>query len=126
MTFWSRLLGRTTPDRDEPAVEHAVEHAVLIRIPLSDSEFGTEAERSAIHGLADEIDGAIARSGSGEYDGDEFGDGECTLYLYGPDADALWASVEEVVRGDPRTAGGHVVKRYGEPGEGTRAVRIEL
>ena len=122
MGFLDRLMGRTAPAPHDPPEEHAV----LVRIPLSDDGFGTEAERSAIQAWAGELEAAIEESGSGEYDGDEFGDGECTLYLYGPDADALWASVETVVRRGTRATGGHAMKRYGGPGEETRSVRIEL
>ena len=40
----------------------------------------------------------VARAGVGEFDGDEFGDGEAVLYLYGPDHELLWQVVEPEVR----------------------------
>lgn len=46
-----------------------------------------------------------------------FGESEeretCTLYMYGPDADKLFAAVEPDLRSSPLTRGGHAVKRYG-------------
>ena len=103
-----------------------VEQAVLIRLPLSDDEFGVEGERAAIHALATDIAAAIAESGTGEYDGDEFGDGQCTLYLYGPDADRLWSAVEGPVREAEVSRGARVTKRYGGPSPNTRSEQVEL
>lgn len=110
---------RAAPEGDE-------EQAVLVRLQLSDSEHGTPREREAIHRLTDDLDTAIREARSGEYDGDEFGEGVCTLYMYGPSADALWASIEDLIRGSPLAAGGSGIKRYGGPGPGTRAERIDL
>lgn len=120
MGIFDALFGRrAVPEGDG-------EQAVLVRLQLSDSEYGTTREREAIHRLTDGLDAAIREAGSGEYDGDEFGDGVCTLYLYGPSADTLWASVEELVRESPLAAGGHVIKRYGGPGPETRAEHVDL
>ena len=58
------------------------------------------------------------RSGdAGEFDGHEFGDGSCTLFMYGPDADALFAAVEPILRASPLADGAYAVKRYGDVGE---------
>ncbi|MET8755927.1 hypothetical protein ABZW32_38420 [Streptomyces sp. NPDC004667] len=54
----------------------------------------------------------IERADVGEFDGNEFGGGEVTLYAYGPDADALFAVMAPVLRDLPfRPA--HIVLRYG-------------
>ena len=120
MGIFDTLFGRAA------APEGGEEQAVLIRLHLSDPEYGTSGERDAIHGLTDALDAAIREAGSGEYDGDEFGDGVCTLYTYGPSADALWASIEGIIRGSPLAAGGHVIKRYGGPGPETRVEHVDL
>jgi len=41
----------------------------------------------------------------GEFDGNEFGEGECVWYMYGPDADALYRAVEGIIREAATQAG---------------------
>ena len=103
------------------------QHAVLIHLCLSDSDFGSDDDRAGIGELSDRLEKAIEDAGVGELDGDEFGEGECVLFLYGPDADALFAVVEPLLRASPHARGGFVLKQYGEPGDpDTREVRVEL
>ena len=91
-----------------------MDHAVLVHLPLSDDEFGTEAEREAIFALTDRMESAIADAGAGEFDGNEFGGGECVLFMYGPDADRLFNAVQPLLASSRFARGGHVVKRYGD------------
>lgn len=90
------------------------EHAVIAHLKLSDDAFGTSDESHAIHELSGQLARAIEAHGAGELDGDEFGDGECVLFMYGPDADALFAAVEPILRSSPLARGARVVKRYGD------------
>jgi len=117
MGFFSNLFGS---DRKKEKISEEydfTEQAVLIYIPLSDDEFGSQEEREAIHKLSDELSKAIETAGTGEFDGDEFGGGECTLFMYGPDADSLYNSIEPVLRASTLTKGGRAVKRHAAPGE---------
>lgn len=105
----------------------APEHAVMVYLPLSDGAFGSEDEQHAVYRLSDQLEEAINFHDAGEFDGDEFGDGQCTLFMYGPDADALFAAVEPLLRASPLTAGGHAVKRYGEVGDANaRELRVQF
>jgi hypothetical protein len=90
------------------------EHAVIAHLKLSDEEFGSSEEAEDIHELSDRLAEAIEENHVGEFDGDEFGEGECVLYMYGPDADALFSAIEPVLRLSPLTKGARVIKRYGE------------
>jgi len=90
------------------------EHAVLVHLKLSGKEFGTNQERESIHALTDKLKEVINAKRLGEFDGDEFGDGGCTLYMYGPDADALFAGIEPLLRSSPVTKEATIIKRYGE------------
>ncbi|MCO8275137.1 hypothetical protein M1L60_31610 [Actinoplanes sp. TRM 88003] len=47
------------------------------------------------------VEAALAIDDAGELDGDEFGAGHVTIYLYGPDADRMLAAVESIVRRFP-------------------------
>ena len=103
------------------------EHAVIAHLVLSDSQFGTSDERDAIHALSDELAQAIAAGGTGEFDGDEFGEGRCTLYMYGSDADRLFNSVEAILRASPLCRGARVIKRFGPAGgDGVKSVEVRL
>jgi hypothetical protein len=100
------------------------EQAVLVYLKLSGEGFGAPVERDRIFALEEELDAAIENAGAGEFDGNEFGGGECILFMYGPSADRLFQAVEPVLRASPSSRGGYAVKRYGEPG--AREVRVEL
>lgn len=105
----------------------APEHAVTVFLRLSDDAFGSEEEQNRIYGLSDQLETAIATENAGEFDGDEFGDGSCTLFMYGPDADALLAAVEPILRASPLAEGAYAVKRYGEVGEvNVREVQVHF
>jgi hypothetical protein len=70
---------------------------------------------------------AVESVDAGEFDGNEFGEGGCTFYMYGPDADELFKAIEPTLRNSPLSAGGHAMKRYG-PATDRKAkeVRIDL
>lgn len=109
----------------EPQI--GVEHAVMVHLRLSGDGFGTADEHYGIYRLSDELAAAIACEGFGEFDGDEYGEGECVLFMYGRDADALFAAVEPLLRASSLTDGAYVIKRYGEVGDpNAREVRIDL
>src|SRR4051812_44985689 len=109
MGFLSRLFSRPA----QPSAPTAGEHAVIVSIPLSGDSFGTEAEREGCFAVEDRLRDAVAGAGAGEVDGHEFGEGKCTVYMYGPDADRLFSAAEPVLRTDGLRAGTTVVKRYG-------------
>jgi hypothetical protein len=101
------------------------EHCVKICLKLSE-EYGTADEVESIHELSDVFAAAIEENKSGEFDGDEFGGGECTLFMYGPDADRLFESIREPLAASNFAHGGYVIKCYGPPHDGVREVRIDL
>lgn len=101
------------------------DHAVIAHLKLSDAGFGTPAERQHLMSFEPRIEEALRRSGAGEFDGNEFGDGECVWYMYGPDADAILAAVRDVVRETSPRPGSFVIKRLGPPGQSTEE-RVEL
>ncbi len=116
--------------RADEAGEQTVnaEHAVLVHVPLSDDEFGAEEECEALFELEDDLVEVVeGEPPLGEYDGNEVGGGEFVMYMYGPDADALFAAVEPMLRAlDPPPGDFYAIKRYGPPEDTTREERIEL
>ena len=91
-----------------------MEQAVLVHLRLRDGRFGSPDERKAIEVLEDQIQFAIDEASAGEFDGNEFGGGECVLFTYGPDADRLYRVIEPLLKAAPAAAGGYAIKRYGE------------
>lgn len=118
-----RIVLRRQLRKPEPT---SIEHAVLVHLRLS-SGTGTSDEVSAIRELSRNLDRVIRESGAGELDGDEFGGGECVLYMYGPNADMLFNVVSPVLRASPLTVKGWVLKRYGDASdESVRSERVDL
>jgi hypothetical protein len=67
-------------------------HAVLVYVTsLADEDRGLDE-------IEDPLIEVIERSGVGEFDGNVIGPDGAVLYMYGPDADAIWNAIEPVVR----------------------------
>jgi hypothetical protein len=69
--------------------------------------------------LKDQVLLAIRDASAGEFDGHEFGAGECVLFVYGPDADRLYGVIEPLLEAAPVAAGGYAIKRYGKADDPT-------
>ena len=74
--------------------------------------------------LEDQLQFAISSAGVGEFDGNEIGQGELTLYMYGPDAEKLFTAVASVLRGAKLTRSGVASIRLGPPGSAAREIRL--
>ena len=118
MSLFSRILGK----KEAPAA--LPDQAVIVHVPLSDGANGTREEFAHLTALEEEMQEAIAEAGAGELDGNEFGQGDFTYFMYGTDADRLFSIVEPILRGDSQTKKGHALVRYGPPGCDQR--RVEL
>lgn len=122
------IFRRKKPDQSdapESGAAAGVDHSVLISFPLSDSGFGTEAERDRFIGLEEEITAALASSNVGFVDGHGFGDGTAELFLHGADADSLYAVVEPLVKAFQPATGSSVLLLYGsEEHSSSRTVEL--
>jgi hypothetical protein len=100
------------------------EQAVLVVVRLSDSAFGKPAEREMIEQIEQELQATLADQGVGSFDGDEFGEGCCTIFTYGPNAEDLSSSVFRIISQYSLPPGSYLLKRFGPPG--AAEVRIAL
>lgn len=103
-------------ERAEPPVQ-----ALLIEldgVSLPDEVY----EECDVDRLEEQLTEALADLG--EFDGDEQGPETTTLFLYGPDAEAMFRAVEPVLLNYPLAAGSKVTIRQGEPGAQQRLVQI--
>lgn len=78
-----------------------------------------------VSSLEDLMTERIESSGAGELDGHETGPEIATIYLYGRDAEALFAAVEPVLSNFPLCQKVKVSIRRGGPGSPAREVVIE-
>ncbi|AZO00281.1 hypothetical protein EJ066_25900 [Mesorhizobium sp. M9A.F.Ca.ET.002.03.1.2] len=102
-----------------------MEQAVIVYLLLNGGQFGAPQERESIFVLEDRLEQVIRDTSVGEFDGDEFGEGKCILYLYGPDAERLFVAIEPVLKSSPVAAGGYAIKRFGEAADsGAKEVRV--
>jgi hypothetical protein len=102
-----------------------MEHAVIVHLKLTDEDLGTSEAGGELESLEAQLAAAVEDTEAGEFDGDEFGEGECVFYMYGPDADRLFATIEPILKSSPLAAGRFAIKRYGEAGDpDAREIRV--
>ncbi len=76
------------------------DQAVIINVYISGpQDFATKEERHEIKQLETKIS-ALLPEASG-IDGDEFGDGEAVIYVYGPDANQIFEAIEPALKAAP-------------------------
>jgi hypothetical protein len=85
------------------------EHAVIIHLLVSDAESGLDD----LSALEERLTDAIEAAKVGEFDGNEVGGGEYVLFMYGPDAERLFAVVRPVVDSLPPRVGSYAILRWG-------------
>jgi hypothetical protein len=98
------------------------EHAVIVRF-----EYGA-TDLDPLYELEDALTEVIESQGVGEYDGHEVAvDGsDGTLYMYGPDADRLFAAVKERLLATSVLRNAVATLRYGPPEDGVREAEVNL
>ncbi len=110
-----------------PPAQGPPQQSVTAHLRLSKGKFGGSGDVEACQRLETELEEAIVGAQVGEMDGNEIGEGECTLFMFGPDADKLFAAIEARLRASRMSKGGSVVKSYGAPDDpSAREVRIKL
>lgn len=119
MGFLSRLF-RTEP---KPAAQPGKEECVLVHLDgtsLPDDVY----EQCDVMTLSDELGAVLERQGLGQYDGDERGPVETTLFMYGPDAEQMFNGIEATLRAYPLCQNARIVIRRGAPGAPEREIRL--
>jgi hypothetical protein len=76
-----------------------------------------------INELADLIKDDLAAAG-GEIRGSWVGPNETSIYMYGPDAEAMFTALEPILAGYPLCRNARVVIRHGNPALSPRTVRL--
>jgi hypothetical protein len=126
MGIWERWFGANSSDTkasdEKPPTEQA-QQAVLVHLcgtGLPDDVY----ESCDLATIEDQLTEVISQQELGEFDGNEVGPTESTLFMYGPDAERLFAAIEPVLRAYPLCQRARVEIRLGGPGAPTREVRL--
>lgn len=106
------LLSRLKASTAANGPAEVAEQTVIARYQLSSGPNGTSTDIHSLATLEDRLVKAIRDARAGEFDGNEFGTGEVTLFAYGPDADRLFAAMEPILRSFPARPA-QVLLRYG-------------
>lgn len=117
--FWRKVASKL----QKKTVTPESREWIAVYLELSGGDYGSGKEQDEVRSFARELDVIIQKHGVGSFDGDEFGNGEAGLFMYGPDADRLFETIEPLLRSWSRLKGGHAIKRYGEP---SRSERIQF
>ncbi len=120
MGFFDKIFGnkpRAAPQNSSP------QQAVLVYLDATGLPPDVY-ERNDLSTLEDQLRGVLDNPSVGEYDGNEFRDATTVLYMYGPDSERLFASVEPTLRAYPLCRNARVLIRPGAPGTPPREVRL--
>jgi hypothetical protein len=121
MSIFRRLFGKK--DDSEAPQSHESQQAVLVYLNGTSLPDKVYQEYDLLT-IEDRLIEVIEREGLGEFDGNEIGPTETTLFIYGPDAELLFSGIEQTLRDYPLCQGAHVVIRRGGPGSEERVVRL--
>lgn len=81
-------------------------------------------EEYALATLEDQLIEAIESQSLGEFDGNEFGPNGTVLYMYAPNAEALFAGIEPILLAYPLCQNARVIVRQGGPGSQSREILL--
>jgi hypothetical protein len=114
----------------------AADDVVVVHLRLDDGQrsafgrlgCGSKKKQDALNKLHKKLVDAIDDAQVGESDGiATFGQGECILLMYGPDADALFDAIKPILKASPHAKGGFAIKRYrGASAAKAREVKVNL
>jgi hypothetical protein len=115
--FGNFFKSRPLPTPSHPAGEQAVLlYAVLLYLEGEDFDRMVE--------LSDKLTEAVEKANVGMLDGNEIGGGETTLFMYGPDAEAVFRAIEPVLLQEESARGAKATIRWGNPGSPQREIVI--
>jgi hypothetical protein len=98
------------------------EHAVIVKFDYGSTDLGPLFE------LEDQLEAVLEGSELGEYDGHEIAvDGsDGLLFLYGPDADALYGEIKKTLIESESIKNAVATLRYGPPEDGVREITVAI
>jgi hypothetical protein len=115
------------PDDEDDLEAGDMEQSLQIHLKLASGYFGDSEERDEIDVLKEMLEDALDDDEVGMLDGWDYGMHECTIYMYGPDAEALWTTAKPIIDSYRHIiAGGKALLQLGPPERGTKEKIIPL
>lgn len=109
--MFKKLLKKLRPSSEK--LDFVYDQAVILTIYFDGlDDFGSKEQQQSIENLEGEI-ASLLPANSG-IDGDEFGDGECIVYIYGPSADKIFSSIKSELKKSPFNRI-DITLQYGQP-----------
>jgi hypothetical protein len=121
MSIFGRITGKKDAGESQPP--RKAEQAVLVLLEGTGSAEKVYQQNDLVM-MADTLKELIEREGLGELGGNEFGPTETTLFMFGPDAERLFAGIEPTLRSSPVCQGARVLIRRGGSGAEQREVKL--
>ena|SRR5438132_4588458 len=119
MGLFSRLF------RSEPRPAERPDDRECVLVHLDGTSLPDDVyQRCDVMTLSEQLGEALERQALGEYDGDEQGPAETTLFMYGSDAERLFNGIEAILRAYPLCQNARVVIRRGPLGAPERELRL--
>ena len=119
MGFLARLFGRKSPATKSGSAQQAVlVYLDGLRLP---SEVYAQYDLATIEDRLIEV---IQRDHLGQFDGNKVREQTRVLFMHGPDAERLYAGIEQTLRNYPLCQRARVVIRKGGPGSAQREVLL--
>jgi hypothetical protein len=120
MNIFAKLFGK----KAAPSEASGNSQAVLVYLDGQRLPNEVYAEHD-LATLEDQLIEVIETRTLGEFDGNEIRERESILYMYGPNAEALFAGIEPTLRKYPLCSNARVVIRQGNPGAPQRELRLQ-
>jgi hypothetical protein len=121
MSIFERIVGKKDAGENQPP--RKPEQAVLVLLEGTGSPEKVY-QQNDLAMMADTLKELIEREGLGQFGGNEFGPTETTLFMYGPDAERLFAGIEATLRSSPVCQGARVIIRRGGSGAEQKEVKL--
>ncbi len=121
MKLFDKLFGKKNPEKTTaPAEPASPEHAVIVKFL-----YGFE-NLDPLDELDEELRDLLADTATGEYDGYDISadSSDGTLYMYGPDAQQLFATVKPTLEKTAFLKGAVATLRLGPPQEGVKELKV--
>lgn len=80
--WWWLVIQALQPLKREKEKNITLPGSVTVYLKLHGGEYGSDSEREKIRELTDHLDEVLNKNSAGHYDGDEYGNGECALFMY--------------------------------------------
>lgn len=87
--WWWLVIQALEPIKRKKEKDTALSGSVTVYLKLQGGEYGSDSEREKIRELTDHLDEVLNKNSVGHYDGDEYGNGECVLFMYTDDPEKL-------------------------------------